>query len=249
MASAYFEYYFDVSNWINGVQEVVVGEPPVDSFRTEIIPCYKEEERHEIPVRLELFLSGVTSYEQARDAAGEFAEKVIIAATFVADLPIHHLYFNRGVFDGHKQEGHGRIGGFSNIVTSRPGERQTVPQIATDLETHLRRLDGPAESYYSMFRVAMQTYGIGRYLLLYLILLTHFGDSQSRLDAFIRQEEPGVPETPNPIRAGAKETIYTRLRNEISHLRLGTSQIATRNEIEQLTPSLILLVKKMMTSI
>ncbi len=249
MANAYFEYYFDISSWTNGVQEVVVAEPPVDSFRTEIIPCYKEEERQEIPIRLELFLSGVTSYEQARDAAGEFAEKVLVAASFVTNLPIHHLYFNRGIFDGHKQEGHVKIGGFSNIVTSRPGARRTVPQIATDLETHLRRLSSPAESYYSMFRVAMQTYGIGRYLLLYLILLTHFEDSQSRLDAFIRQEESGVPETPSPIRAGNKETIYTRLRNEVSHLRLGTSQITTRNEIEQLTPGLILLVKRMIETV
>jgi hypothetical protein len=92
----------------------------------------------------------------------------------------------------------------------------------------------PAYALMGIFRSALEVRNpVDRFLCLYNILLLKQGDSQARVDAFIRSEQPGVVDTASPHKPGVMETVYTRLRNEFAHIRPGTSFTQTRNEMEQ----------------
>lgn len=76
---------------------------------------------------------------------------------------------------------------------------------------------------------------IGKFLCLYGILMTIAGDDQAKIDAIIERHgpTPKEPRTPRPDKPLIKETVYTRLRNEVAH-RLSTRAIgAIRSEMEQ----------------
>jgi hypothetical protein len=101
-----------------------------------------------------------------------------------------------------------------------------------------------------IFRTALRAASeVEKFLLLYLIVATlrpnsRGDDDQSEVDAFIRHEEPGVHETPRPRFSGRDETIYSRLRNEIAHRRLGTNLHTTRGEIARKVDALKRLAKR-----
>jgi len=95
-----------------------------------------------------------------------------------------------------------------------------------------------------LYRLAcVQTDPTTRFLLLYQLLLLIHRDSQKQVDEFILARIPGTPHSPGPIlRPGASprsETVYTRLRNELAHVRKGSdgktpvSTAATIREVEQ----------------
>lgn len=74
---------------------------------------------------------------------------------------------------------------------------------------------------------------IARFMFLYNIILTLSGDRQAEVDRNIRFLAPDTPETPSPIKKNIQETIYTRLRNEIAHNRVGADFGSTSNEVGQ----------------
>lgn len=95
----------------------------------------------------------------------------------------------------------------------------------------------------NLFRSALENRDpVARFLSLYNILLVLHRDDQQRVDRFIAQREPAVPQTQSPHRATVIETIYTRLRNEFAHARRGSSFELTRTEMDQNLHGLIPLV-------
>jgi hypothetical protein len=89
------------------------------------------------------------------------------------------------------------------------------------------------EPLYSAYRFAgNQKDHVARFMFLYNILLQLKGDKQQQVDDFIRSELPSVPESPRPDRPNKMETVYTRLRNQVGHVRSGTTSEQTRKEIE-----------------
>lgn len=99
--------------------------------------------------------------------------------------------------------------------------------------------------FFSVFRSALNNDDpVVRFMMLYKILLHKFGDNQREVDQFIRVSEPGVPETPRPDKPEIMETVYTRLRNEIGHVRPSAVPEQTRNEIAIWVNPLVGLVKK-----
>jgi hypothetical protein len=72
-----------------------------------------------------------------------------------------------------------------------------------------------------------------------------FNDQQKDVDAFIVKEDPLVPRTQHPLKAtGIMETIYTRLRNELAHTRVGTNIEATKTQMAHRVGGLVSLVKR-----
>jgi hypothetical protein len=89
------------------------------------------------------------------------------------------------------------------------------------------------EPLYSAYRFAgNQKDHVARFMFLYNILLQLKDDKQQQVDNFIRSELPSVPESPRPDRPNKMETAYTRLRNQVGHVRSGTTSEQTRKEIE-----------------
>lgn len=71
---------------------------------------------------------------------------------------------------------------------------------------------------------------ISRFLSLYSILTSLALDRQQEIDHFIRAEEPTVSSSLSP-KNSKPETIFTRLRNELAHHRVGVSVFSTHEEI------------------
>ncbi len=111
--------------------------------------------------------------------------------------------------------------------------------------TFLKKKDISNFRYFPVFRSALNNDDpVVRFMMLYKILLHKFGDNQREVDQFIRVSEPGVPETPRPDKPEIMETVYTRLRNEIGHVRPSAVPEQTRNEIANWVNHLVGLVKK-----
>ena len=85
---------------------------------------------------------------------------------------------------------------------------------------------------------------IGRFISLYSLLGTLVGDKQGTIDAAIERADPSVEK--NYGFNGAIETIYTRLRNELAHVREGVSIIETLKHIKVHLPSFEHLVKQVL---
>jgi hypothetical protein len=79
---------------------------------------------------------------------------------------------------------------------------------------------------------------VAQFMFLYNILLQNCGDRQGRVDSFIRDALPGVEETVSPHRKGKTETVFTRLRNEVGHVRDKAPSAQTVAEIEQHLPAI-----------
>ena len=241
MPEAIIDYWTTAENWSNTCVEINWNNHPVQKVRIENIPTPEETRQPVIFLNVSIFLTNMASYAESRRVADEATDEVVRAVAYVGEFFISKVAFQQGFFDGQRIEGWGKAGVVYPIVI----DRQELPHLCQSLETHLNRTANGYEDYYSMFHAAMQAQGVGRFLLLYLILLTHFGDQQASVEAFIRGEEPSVPTTIHPLHPTRNETVYTRLRNEVGHRRSGTSQENTRLEIEQHMQGLICLVKKM----
>ncbi len=74
---------------------------------------------------------------------------------------------------------------------------------------------------------------IARFMFLYNIILTLSGEKQAAVDKNILSIAPESPKSTSPRNINAQETVYTRLRNEIAHNRVGTDFGATSTEVSK----------------
>jgi hypothetical protein len=72
---------------------------------------------------------------------------------------------------------------------------------------------------------------VGRFISLYTLLLHKFSDNQKAVDEAILQIDPTVAQFKSP-HAKNHETVFSKLRNEMSHKREGTNILETQNEIK-----------------
>jgi len=113
------------------------------------------------------------------------------------------------------------------------GEARMVHGLpAATVKSELEQDVLPGEHNYGLFCSAgLAASPVEEFMLLYNLLLMLHNDKQGDVDAFIVREDPGVPSTPSPHKAGVMETVYTRLRNELGHHRLVVNLDNTRTKI------------------
>ena len=90
---------------------------------------------------------------------------------------------------------------------------------------------------------------LSQFMGLYSLLLALCSDSQEQVDQFVLTVQPGIP-TNTPFKSrksGVQETVYTKLRNEIGHVRAGTTLDGTRNEMKTQIPGLIDVVRQLVS--
>ncbi len=63
-------------------------------------------------------------------------------------------------------------------------------------------------------------------------MLHHCSDNQNKVDEAILKIDNTVIQYKSPIKKGHK-TVFTKLRNELSHKRVGTNMIETDNQIRK----------------
>ena len=116
---------------------------------------------------------------------------------------------------------------------------------AADLKTELERPTLSGEPFFSSYRLALQSRSpVEKFMHLYSLLLRFFEDEQAKVDAFIRSQDPAVPQSPDPRPGHSnRETVYTRLRNEFAQRRSDVNMQETNAQMEQYVGGLIGLVK------
>ncbi len=85
---------------------------------------------------------------------------------------------------------------------------------------------------------------VGRFISLYTLLLHKFTDKQEEVDKAILGVDPTVGQFKSPYSKGY-ETIFCKLRNELSHKREGTNILETQNEIKLNVDRFEAIVKKL----
>jgi len=115
-----------------------------------------------------------------------------------------------------------------------------------ELKSELELASPPGEHHFGLFRSARQSISpVEEFMHLHNILLMIYNDRQADVDAFAVGEDPAVPRTQHPLKAaGAMETVYTRLRNELAHKRLGVNLDNTKAEMTNRLGGLIALTKR-----
>jgi hypothetical protein len=115
-----------------------------------------------------------------------------------------------------------------------------------DLRAELEQGALSGEQFFGSYRLALQSRSpVEKFMHLYQLLLRFFGDDQPTVDDCIRSQDATVPQTPDPRlnRSHIMETVYTRLRNEFAHRRVGVDLHATKAEMEQRVEDLSSLTK------
>jgi hypothetical protein len=195
-------------------------------------------------IKIDFHLSNMFAIEDAEDIAKPILRSIIDRLAFELDVSIGEPYL-RGATLPKDPSASVYTTTASLPVSWRVLAPDVIPdatrrrEIAMLLEQPFSRPD-----LYSAYRFALnQSDAVARYMFLYNILLQLHSDAQRQVDDFIRQEEPNVPQSPNPLNANVMETVYTRLRNEIGHTRAGTTPEQTRSEMEDHIAALQTLVK------
>ena len=147
---------------------------------------------------------------------------------------------------------HAKVGVTLLVTNSAQCVRMLGEASLSELETALSQVNPPGEPNYVLFRSALAaTDPASKFLALYQILDLLINQdkievNQDKIDKFIREQDPSVPETKTkPWKNGTfkEETIYTRLRNEYMHNRSDVTLVATRAEMEANLNGLISLVQ------
>lgn len=87
---------------------------------------------------------------------------------------------------------------------------------------------------------------IGRFISLYALLLHKFSDSQKQVDEAILAIDPTISQFRSPLNTKIYETIFTKLRNELSHKRDGVNILKTHNEVRSNVERFERIVKELM---
>jgi hypothetical protein len=145
--------------------------------------------------------------------------------------------------------------GFANVRVTAAVAVGVATVNPPQLKAELEQPSPPGEHHYGLFRSAMNSSSqTEKFVHLYNVLLMLFDDKQEDVDVFIVGQEPSVKQTPDPpdspkrkrkkSKTDWKETIYTRLRNEMGHPRMGVNLDETKREMADQVHGLIKLVKR-----
>jgi len=96
---------------------------------------------------------------------------------------------------------------------------------------------------------------LSKFMVLYLIVLTLCEDNQKKVDQCVLKIQPTVSINPRhkPLGKSKKElgetpeTLYTRLRNQVSHVRPETTIETTKSEMQENLNGLVEITKKLIT--
>ena len=136
------------------------------------------------------------------------------------------------------------------VVITSDASKCCIGIPALRLRADLEQSSHRGESYFGLYRSARQSSApVEEFLHLYHVLLMLFEGLQTQVDDFIRRELPSVPQTQDP-RPGKQtmETVFTRLRNELAHKRVGVNVEDTKSEMARWVDSLATLTAQAIRS-
>jgi hypothetical protein len=133
-----------------------------------------------------------------------------------------------------------------SVVLVGEASRMLLSIQPATLKAQLEQITTSRTELFGLFRSARLSLSpVEEFMHLYNILLMLFRDVQPDVDAFIVNENPGVPQTPDPRpHVNRMETVYTRLRNELGHHRVSVNLDNTKAEMSRRVSELASLAKR-----
>lgn len=193
----------------------------------------KLERSGQAPLTAQFSLIDVFNADEAKDIIRPVLESILNRLALEFDISVGEPQLSNLSLP--QDESASSIWVESQFPLLRVVTRQDVTPENEKLEQLSATLGAPLKqpALYSAYRAAVnQEDAVTRFMFLYGTLLQLVGDNQQYANDFIRKEEPRVPSTPRPDKPKILETTYTRLRNEVGHVRPGVSPAQTRSEIE-----------------
>jgi hypothetical protein len=207
---------------------------------------------NETPVEVHITFSSAPSVESANVLGRQIARKVLDRIAYRYCLNVQEPGAPSAAF----QEMDGSdvrhfVADSATCFISGKLTEELAGAAAAGLKAELEIASLPGEAYYRLFRMALQTQDpVDRFLALYRILAqlyphpTTRKEDQKYVDDFLEHQCGKPRNCTRPDKPGVKETDYSRLRNEIAHVRPNADLMQTRQEMEQAFKELAEIVRK-----
>jgi len=230
-------------------REICLAEPIIFSVQHLSVERVCLESKEADIISLKFFIINEESLEKARDIAEHFLDRILNKIAFSFNAYVGIPRFSSGIIVEEiiAEDGTKSITVHPSPTTigiSTHGFFKTTPPAhrITDLLNDLPYEDDLLAHYYSQYRfVLLNTDPIAVFMAFYNILLDILGD-QKGVDIFIRHHEPAVQEFPD--RRYGKQTLYTKLRNDIAHAKKDRPLKQVSEEIKTILSKFKMLVRK-----
>jgi hypothetical protein len=213
------------------------NEPGVEKI--EIEGNYQDE------IRTVVHLSTKRSHADAQALAMKVNTAALNRIAFNHDLTIESAKNVGAQFESVDSQSGNPLLELHDVVYAQDAIRIEVGIDPSHLKAELEGPPRRGERNYGLLRSARQSASpVEEFIHLYNLLLMILGDKQKSVEAFIVREEPTVPRTQSPKYPRVRESVYTRLRNELAHPRPGTNIESTKTEMAARLHGLIALTKR-----
>jgi len=188
-------------------------------------------------INLNFVVLNPISLNEACQLTKEVAERVLDIFSYFYNIRIGKLYLDDDRLESVDENGNKRttismrdgirIGGTISCIT-------LVNKLDNSLVDLINTSSSNRKLFLSrQFRFSIQNEDpISRYMFLYSLLLQTCNDKQGEVDTFICAQEPTVELFQSPKSPKTMETVYTKLRNEIAHVRKNVTLEGTAKEIK-----------------
>jgi hypothetical protein len=214
------------------------NEQGVENIRIE---GHKGEE-----IRSTVHLTAVASENEGRHLAAKVNAAALNRITFLYRIAIEDAFATGDQFCPlNPPAGDVRIA-VGSTIRFKHGFKAVASVTSDQLKAALEQKSLPGEHNFGLFRSALQsTSPVEAFMHLYNILLMLNNDRQAEVEAFVLSQEPSVKKTQHPLKpSGVEETVYTRLRNEFSHKRVGVNLEDTKTQMANCLGGLIAICKR-----
>jgi len=196
-------------------------------------PIDPNNHKYELIIRKNIFSTVISQLKAIFNESTLEAEKFIYIFSASADVKIYEFeclgyYKNENLIK------------FKQIFRNGYGLRfsDTATATVTAGEKSVKKIKKKMKEEYDLaslqmfYDAATIIEPIGRFISLYILLLHKFSDSQKQVDNAILKFDPTVSQFKSPHNDKIYETIFTKLRNELSHKRKGVNILKTHDDVK-----------------
>lgn len=201
---------------------------------------------NENKLHISFFTQSVESRENALRVVEGWIEPIIDRISYETEIPIKAHQLSGISFPQVISE---KIVDFISLITMGIPIEFKMTTILADvnrenLANSISQVSNEVLPELGLFRFALaQENSVAKFLFLYSVLLILYGDRQANVDSYIRRVEPTIQENSSPHNPNARETILTRLRNEVAHSRQGATGDKIVEEMNLIMPTMVRVVK------
>ena len=186
--------------------------------------------RYELLITKNIYSSSDTHLRAIFNEASMEAEKFKYVFSLAADVKIFDFeclgYYHNG-----------QLATYGSIFSSGIRISCHATAIVTAGEPSVKKIKEKMQVKYDLpsiqmfYDAATVVEPVGRFISLYTLLLHKFADDQKAVDEAILKIDPTIAQFKSPHAKG-HETVFSKLRNEMSHKREGINILETQNEIK-----------------